>query len=71
VVYLNNIFIYLKNEDKYIKYIKQVLQQLCVWGLYAKLIKYIFYTKNIKFLGFIITPNNIVMDPTHVKAIKE
>ena len=25
VVYLNNIFIYLNNKDKYIEYIKQVL----------------------------------------------
>ena len=30
VIYLDNILIYLKDEDKYIKYIKQVLQQLCI-----------------------------------------
>ena len=71
MVYLDNILIYLNNEDKYIKHVKQVLQQLRAWGLYAKLLKCIFYTKNVKFLGFIVTPNSIVIDPTRVKAIKE
>jgi len=36
--------------------------------LYAKLLKYIFYTKNVKFLGFIITPRGIIIDPTRVKS---
>ena len=71
IVYLNDILIYLNDEDKYIKYIKQVLRQLYTWSLYAKLSKCIFYTKNVEFLGFIITPNSIVMDPTCIKAFKE
>ena len=71
MVYLDNILIYLNNKDKHIKHVKQVLQQLRAWGLYAKLLKYIFYTKNVKFLGFILTPRGILIDPTRVKAIKE
>ena len=71
IVYLDDILIYLNNKDKYVKYIKQVLRQLRVWGLYAKLLKCIFYTKNVEFLGFIVTLNNIVMDPVYIKAIKE
>ncbi|OCK94685.1 uncharacterized protein K441DRAFT_559886, partial [Cenococcum geophilum 1.58] len=63
IVYLDNILIYLNNKDKYVKHVKQ--------GLYAKLLKYIFYTKNVKFLGFIITPRGIIIDPNRVKAIKE
>ena len=71
IIYLDNILIYLNNEDKYIKYIKQILQRLYIWGLYTKLLKYIFYIKNIKFLGFIIIPNSIMMDPIYIKVIKE
>ena len=71
MVYLDNILIYLNDKDKHVKYIKQVLRQLRAWGLYTKLLKCIFYTKNVKFLGFIVTPNGIIMDPTHVKAIEE
>ena len=69
IVYLDNNFVYLNNKDKYIKYMKQILQQLRAQGLYAKLLKYIFYTKNIKFLGFIIIPNCIIIDLTRVKVI--
>ncbi|OCK89552.1 uncharacterized protein K441DRAFT_434084, partial [Cenococcum geophilum 1.58] len=61
IVYLDNILIYLNNKDKHVKYVKQ--------GLYAKLLKYIFYIKNVKFLGFIITPRGIIIDPNRVKAI--
>ena len=74
MVYLDNILIYLNNKDKHVKHakhVKQVLQQLRAQGLYAKLLKYIFYTKNVKFLGFTITPRGIIMDPNRVKAIKE
>jgi len=70
VVYLDNILIYLNNEDKHVEHIKQVLRQLRAWGLYTKLLKYIFYTKNVEFLGFIITPRGIIMNPNRVKAIK-
>ena len=71
VVYLDDILIYLNNEDKHVEHVKQVLRQLRAQGLYAKLLKYIFYIKNIKFLGFIITPNSIIMDPAYIKDIKK
>ena len=71
MVYLNDIFIYLNNKDKNIKHVKQILQQLCTWGLYAKLSKCIFHTKNVKFLGFIITSGGIMMDFAHIKIIEE
>ena len=62
VVYLNNIFIYLKDKSKYVKYVKQVLKRLCVQGLYTKLFKYSFYTKLIKFLNYFITPKGVIID---------
>ena len=71
IVYLDNILIYLNDKDKYVEHVKQVLRQLRAWGLYAKLLKYIFYTKNVEFLGFIITLGGIIMDSNYIKAIKE
>ena len=71
IVYLDNILIYLNNKDKHVKHVKQILQQLRAQGLYTKLLKYIFYTKNVKFLGLIITLGGIIIDPNRVKAIKE
>ena len=63
VVYLDNILIYLKDKSKYVKYVKQVLERLYTQGLYAKLSKYSFYTKLIKFLSYFITPEGIIIDP--------
>ena len=71
VVYLDNILIYLKDKSKHVKHIKQVLERLCAQGLYTKLSKCSFYTKLIKFLGYLITPKGVIIDPTRVKAIKE
>ena len=71
VIYLDNILIYLKDESKYVKYVKQVLERLRAQGLYAKLSKYSFYTKLVKFLSYLITPKGVVIDPIRVKAIKE
>jgi hypothetical protein len=39
--------------------------------LYAKASKCKFHTDHVKFLGFIVMPAGIVMDPIHVKAIEE
>ncbi|KAM4697807.1 uncharacterized protein WCC33_013411 [Rhinophrynus dorsalis] len=38
-------------------------------GLYAKLEKCVFETTSVEFLGFILTPGNIKMDPKKVSAI--
>jgi hypothetical protein len=39
--------------------------------LYAKASKCKFHTNYVEFLGFIITPAGIVMDPVRMKAIEE
>ena len=39
-----------------------MLECLDNWGLYAKALKYIFNTKQVKFLGYIIMPIGVVID---------
>jgi hypothetical protein len=63
IMYLDDIPIYSRDESKHVEYVKAVLHRLQEAGLYAKPSKYSFYTKHIEFLGFIITPNGIVIDP--------
>ena len=63
MVYLNNILIYLKDKSKHVEYIKQVLEKLYTWGLYAKLSKCFFYTKLVEFFGYFITLKGVIMDP--------
>jgi hypothetical protein len=42
VIYLDNIFIYLKNLKEYKEYMRQVIAKLCKYKLYTKLSKYEF-----------------------------
>ena len=39
-----------------------MLERLDNWGLYAKALKCVFNTKQVEFLGYIITPIGVVMD---------
>jgi hypothetical protein len=50
-------------------YIKQVLEILAKKGFRLKLSKYNFYTKEIMFLGYVITPGKISLDPEKVRVI--
>jgi hypothetical protein len=50
-------------------YIKQVLEVLAEKGFCLKLSKYNFYTKEIVFLGYIIIPGKIGLDPEKVRVI--
>jgi hypothetical protein len=50
-------------------YIKQVLEILAEKGFCLKLSKYNFYTKKIIFLGYIIIPGKISLDPEKFRVI--
>ena len=54
MVYLNNIIIYLNNEQEYKEYIKQVLKKLYKKDIPIIIKKCKFYTKKTDFIGFII-----------------
>jgi hypothetical protein len=71
VVYLDDILIYSKDQETHVHHVRQVLQRLREWGLYAKLSKCEFHTNKVEFLGFVVTPEGIVMDPERVRAIQE
>ena len=71
IVYLDNILIYSKDENKYIEYIKVVLRQLKEYSLYIKPSKCIFYTKRVKFLVFILTLEGVIIDLVQVQLIKD
>ncbi|XP_053319615.1 uncharacterized protein LOC128491323 [Spea bombifrons] len=51
------------------KHVRQVLNRLQENQLYAKIEKCTFETTRIEYLGFIITPGHIEMDPKKVEAI--
>jgi hypothetical protein len=63
VIYLDNILIYLCNEQDHISHVSAVLKKLQDADLQVKLKKYVFYAQSVKFLGFIISPDGICMAP--------
>jgi hypothetical protein len=61
-IYLDNILIYSNNPFKHETYVRLALQKLCNTSLQADLKKYKFSITRIKYLGFIISTNNISVD---------
>jgi hypothetical protein len=66
---LDDILVYLKNEENHVKYVILVLEILkkADMGLYPK--KCVFHVKEIKFLNYILTQNGIKIDPAKIKAV--
>jgi len=71
VVYLDNILIFSDDPAKHHKHVCKVLCQLCDNNLYAKIEKCTFDVKTMNFLGFIISPDSLQMDPAKIQAIHD
>ncbi|SNX83216.1 related to Gag-pol polyprotein [Melanopsichium pennsylvanicum] len=71
VVYLDDFLIFSDNEKEHIEHVRTVLSRLKVWRLFAKLSKCVFHTDTVEFLGYIIKPSGIEMDPDKIRTIKE
>ena len=71
VVYLDDILIYSEAEQDHDAHVEEVLDRLVEWGLYCKASKCTFSTRSVEFLGFIVTPGGVVMDPVRVQTIKQ
>src|SRR5260370_23457352 len=71
VGYLDDILIYSDSLENHWDHIHGVLQ--CLWkaGLYANLKKCKFHMDTMEYLGFILSPNGLQMDPAKVSTIME
>ena len=64
VVFINDILIYSKTEEEHAQHLHIVLQHLREHQLYAKFSKCDFWLKEVPFLGHVITPEGISVDPS-------
>ena len=71
VVYLNNILIYSKDESLHTQHIKEVLQCLCKFSLYAKAEKCEFHTDTTEYLGYVLSPSGLTMAPEKIQVIQD
>jgi len=71
VVYLDDILIYSSDKKTHTKQVKEVLRRLRKHKLYAKPEKCEFHKEKIEYLGYILTPDGLFMDPAKVKVIQD
>jgi hypothetical protein len=67
IIYLDDILIFSKTEEKYKEYIKKILKKLINKNLKIKIEKTKFYAKEIDFLGFIIGREGVKIDKKKYK----
>ena len=71
VVYLDDILIYSSSPEEHVGHVNKVLDKLAAAGLYVKGEKCEFNTTQTSFLGFIISPDSLQMDPQKIQAVTE
>ncbi|KAH9270988.1 hypothetical protein BASA83_006738 [Batrachochytrium salamandrivorans] len=71
LVYLDDIVVYSDNLEDHKEHVRQVLQILKDNNLFCKAEKCHFYQTEIKYLGYIISPNGVSMDPSKISAVQD
>ena len=70
-VYLDDILIFSTDEQTHIRHVRQVLQRLLKNQLFVKAEKCEFHVSTVSFLGFVVSGDNIQMDPAKVSAVAD
>ena len=68
---MDDILIYSKNLEEHEKHVEQVLEKLQEAGLHINADKCEFHTTSTTFVGFVLSPDGISMDPEKVKTVQE
>lgn len=71
LIYLDDILIFSEDPAKHTQHVKQILERLIKFGLYAKAEKSEFSSTKTEFLGFIISPEGLNMAPSKVEAVTQ
>jgi hypothetical protein len=71
VVFIDNILIYSRSMEEHEEHLRIVLQRLREHQLYTKFSKCGFWIKEVPFLGHVISPEGITVDPSKVKEVWE
>lgn len=69
IVYLDDILIFSKSPEEHEKHVKQVLQRLKDYRLFAKASKCSFHQQRVKFLGYVIDEHGTSMDTERTEVI--
>ena len=70
IVYLDDILIYSKSRKEHTQHVRMVLERLRKHKLYVNLKKCEFDTTEVGFVGFIVRPDGVAMEPSRVDAVR-
>ncbi|KAI3773892.1 hypothetical protein L1987_48431 [Smallanthus sonchifolius] len=71
IVFIDDILVYSKREGDHHCHLREVLEVLKQEKLYAKFSKCAFWLREVQFLGHVINPNGIMVDPAKIETVKE
>jgi hypothetical protein len=69
VVFIDGILVYSKTMEEHEEHLRVVLQRLREHQLYAKFIMCEFWIKKVPFLGHVVSPEGITVDPDKVREV--
>jgi len=70
VVYFDDILIYSKSEEEHQHHLTEIMKVLGKEKLFGNLKKCTFFTNEVTFLGYVVTPHGIRVDESKVEAIQ-
>ena len=71
MIYLDDILIYSNSMSNHTLHVWEVLQCLHDNGLFASTEKCEFHTTSMEYLGFILSPDGLMMDPAKIQVIQD
>ena len=69
VVFIDDILIYSKNKEEHAQHLRIVLTRLRKHKLYANYSKCEFWLDRVQFLGHVLTPEGISVDPSKAQDV--
>lgn len=71
IVYLDDILVFSDTEEQHEAHVREVLDRLRQAKLYLKISKCEWHTQRTEFLGYIVSPNGISIDPERAKTAQD
>ncbi|MBW0465271.1 hypothetical protein O181_004986 [Austropuccinia psidii MF-1] len=69
VVYLDDIMVFSSSEEEHVKHVASILQRLKDNNLFAKVLKCVFHTSSVEYLGYVASSDGLKMDSSKVQQI--
>jgi hypothetical protein len=71
VAYLDNILVYSKKKEDYVKHVRTVLKYLDQFNLQVKLEKCKFHKDEVDFLSYVVEVNRVQISKDKIKTVKK